>query len=396
MKIGYKTYTLLLCLLTVLSSKAQTQFSARPDSGMTFRNISVSQEQAYTDHLSLAGDATDMDIMVKFVFDEAANQLTVSLISHRMLFVFREDARYKPLIKGRKLHPEQLPYVVNTDPADQFKISSVFKRAIPKPRKKHIFYRWIEYDGLQPAPQEYMMVNDYISQTFDIQKKHTPVIVRLRDVLLMNDISERLSKRIYEISFVRDLATEYRIEIKRNPCFGLDEEVASAQAALEGISKSYTKLYKKYGKGIVTDEENLSVFNDLKETLVKQYPRQDAQSPCPDIQQARDAYNAYVDSIAVMECKVEASNAGGKGIIGDAGVSPKLLLSKARQIDTSVARWLLSTDPIERRDIITNVEDIIKSTNATVTSEGVWTPEQKQALSVFREAERYFRNNCQR
>ena len=395
MRIGYKTYALLFCLLTVLSSKAQTQLSARPDSGMTIRNISVSQEQSYTDHLSLAGDATDMDIMVKFVFDEAANQLTVSLISHRMLFVFREDARYKPLIKGRKLRPDQLPYVVNTDPADQFKISSVFKRTIPKPRKKHIFYRWVEYDGLQPAPQEYMMVNDYISQTFDIQKKHAPVIVRLRDILLMNDISKRLDKRIYEISFVRDLATEYRIDIKRNPCFGQDEEVASAQAALEGISKSYTKLYKKYGKGTVADEENLSVFNDLKETLVKQYPHQDAQSPCPDIQQARDAYNAYVDSIASMECKVVASNAGGKGI-GGAGVSPKLLLSKARQIDTSVARWLLSTDPIERRDIITNVENIIKTTNETVASEGVWTPEQKQALSVFREAERYFKNNCQK
>lgn len=395
MRIGYKTYALLFCLLTVLSSKAQTQLSARPDSGMTIRNISVSQEQSYTDHLSLAGDATDMDIMVKFVFDEAANQLTVSLISHRMLFVFREDARYKPLIKGRKLRPDQLPYVVNTDPADQFKISSVFKRTIPKPRKKHIFYRWVEYDGLQPAPQEYMMVNDYISQTFDIQKKHAPVIVRLRDILLMNDISKRLDKRIYEISFVRDLATEYRIDIKRNPCFGLDEEVVSAQAALEGISKSYTKLYKKYGKGTVADEENLSVFNDLKETLVKQYPHQDAQSPCPDIQQARDAYNAYVDSIASMECKVVASNAGGKGI-GSAGVSPKLLLSKARQIDTSVARWLLSTDPIERRDIITNVENIIKTTNETVASEGVWTPEQKQALSVFREAERYFKNNCQK
>lgn len=392
MNIGFRTYALLFCLVTGLGSRAQN-LSARPDSGMTVRNITVSQEQSYTDHLSLAGDATDKDIMVKFVFDETANQLTVSLISHRMIFVFREDARYKPLIKGRKIRPDQLSYVVNTDPNDQFRISSPFKRTIPKPRKKHVFYRWIEYEGLQPAPQDYMMVNDYITQTFDIQKKRTSVVVRLRDVLLMNDISKHLDKRIYELSFVRDLATEYRVDIQRNPCFGLEEEVASAKAALEGISKSYTKLNKKYGKGIVADEENLSVFKDLKETLTKQFPRKDIQSPCSDLQDTWDAYNAYTDSIAAMKCKVGASI--GDKTIGD-GINANLLLSKARQIDSSVARWLLSTDPIERRDIILRIEDLIKTTNATISSEGIKTPEQKQALSVFREAERYFKNNCQK
>lgn len=237
------------------------------------------------------------------------------------------------------------------------------------------------------------MVNDYITQTFDIQKKRTSVVVRLRDVLLMNDISKHLDKRIYELSFVRDLATEYRVDIQRNPCFGLEEEVASAKAALEGISKSYTKLNKKYGKGIVADEENLSVFKDLKETLTKQFPRKDIQSPCSDLQDTWDAYNAYTDSIAAMKCKVGASI--GDKTIGD-GINANLLLSKARQIDSSVARWLLSTDPIERRDIILRIEDLIKTTNATISSEGIKTPEQKQALSVFREAERYFKNNCQK
>jgi hypothetical protein len=119
----------------------------------TVKHITVSQDQAYTDHISLEGDATDKDIMVKFVFDEAANQLTVSLISYRMIFVFREDIRFKPLIKGRRIRPDQLPYVVNYDPSDQFRISKLFKSTVPKPRKQYVFHRWLDYEGLQPAPQ---------------------------------------------------------------------------------------------------------------------------------------------------------------------------------------------------------------------------------------------------
>ena len=237
------------------------------------------------------------------------------------------------------------------------------------------------------------MVNDYISQTFDILKKGNSVVVKLRDVLLMNDISKHLNKRLYEIGFGRDLYTEYHVNIQRNPCFGLDEDIASAKAALDGISKSYTNLKSKFGSGVVTNKESFSVFKELKDAILKQYPRKDSLSACPDIQQAWQSYNAYSDSIAAMTCRVEENTDGAKALLGE-GVSERMLLAKARQIDTSVARWLLSADPIERRDIITNVETIIKNVNAEVTSQGVYTVEQRQALAIFREAERYFRYNC--
>jgi hypothetical protein len=61
-----------------------------------------------------------------------------------------------------------------------------------------------------------------------------------------------------------------------------------------------------------------------------------------------------------------------------------------------VSRYLLSKDPIERRDIIFQTESTIKTVNENVSSQGVYTAEQRQALSVFREAERYFKNNCNR
>lgn len=359
----------------------------------TVKNIMVSQDMAYTDHISLDGDVIDKDVMVKFVFDEAANQLTVSLISHRMIFVFREDIRYKPLIKGRRIRPDMLPYVVNYDPSEQYRISKLFKATVPKPRKKYVFHRWIEYEGLQPAPQEYAMVNDYISQTFDILKKRNSVVVRLRDVMLMNDVSKHLDKRRYEIPFGRDLYIEYHVEIMRNPCFGLDEDIASAKAALDGVRKSYRSLRKRMGNGIVDTQESLTAFENLKEQLMEQYPHKDIVSPCPDIQEAWDAYNACADSITRVTCKYVPTSTTK---VAGAGISAKMLLAKARQIDEAVSRYLLSADPIERRDIIFQTESTIKTVHSAIESQGVYTTEQRQALSVFREAERYFKNNCGR
>ena len=362
-------------------------------SAQTVKNITVSQEQPYTDHISLEGDVTDKDIMVKFVFDEAANQLTVSLISHRMIFVFREDVRFKPLIKGRKIRPDMLPYVVTYDPNDQYRISKLFKSTVPKPFKQYVFHRWIDYEGLQPAPQEYRMVNDYISQTFDILKKRNSVVVRLRDVMLMNDVSKHLDKRRFEIHFGRDLYTEYLVDIQRNPCFGMDEDIVSAKTALEGVRKSYNSLRRRFGNGVVDSQESLTAFENLKDQLAEQYPRKEIQSLCPEIQQMLETYNAYTDSISQIKCKYVPSNAGK---IASDGLNARMLLTKARQIDAAVSRYLLSTDPIERRDIILQTENTIKTVHETINGQRVYTNDQRQALQVFREAERYFRNNCNR
>ena len=360
----------------------------------TVRNVSVSQEQAFTDHISLDDHSIDKEIMVKFVFDEAANQLTVSLISYRNVFVFRENTRFKPTIKGRTIRPDMLPYVVTFDPTEKYCLSKLFKSTVPKPRSQYVFHRWIDYEGLQPAPQEYAMVNDYITQTFDILNKRSSVVVRLRDVLLMDDISKKPNKKKYEIPFGRDLFMEYHVDIQRNPCFGMDEEITSATTALEGIRKSYGNLHNKYPNGTTSSQESLKVFQELKDLLVKQFPPKDVQTACPDLQQLYSDYNACVDSIANM--KVVVAFSGGSGGGSAVGVNAKSLLSKARQIDSAVARWLLSNDPIERRDIVLQYEGIIKDVNASVKSAGVYSEEQRQALSVFRGAEQYFRKNCQK
>ena len=357
----------------------------------TVKNVTVSQEQSYTDHISLEDDATDKDIMVKFVFNEATNQLTVNLISYRNIFVFRENTRYKTAIKGRTIHPDLLPYVVTFDPSEKYRLSKLFKNTVPKPRKDYVFHRWLDYEGIQPAPQEYAMVNDYVSQTFEILNKRSSVVITLRDVLLMDDVSKNVNKKKYEMSFGRDLYTEYHIKILRNACFGLDEDIANAQAALEGVQKSYSSLHAKYPNGTTSSQESLNVFHELQALLMKQYPHKNVQSACPDLQQIWDSYNAFSDSIATMKCVVVAGGGAG-GAAG--GLSAKILLAKARQIDASVARWMLSDDPIERRDLIVKCQGIIKDVNDAVGSQNLPTAEQREALAVFREAERYFKNIC--
>lgn len=355
----------------------------------TVRTISVAQGKSYTDHISLKPDSKDMDLMVKFVFNEDANTLTVTLISYRSLFVFWDKVHFKPLIKGRTLRPGQLPYVVAYEPKDKYRITKLVKASIPQPHKEFYFQRWIDYDGLQPAPIEYKMENDFIAQSFDILNKRTQVNVTLHDVFLI-DKTEKKKYNRFDIPFGRDLNLQYQVTIERNPCFGLDADVESAKKALEGVTKSYTSLKQKYGSGQVTSQESLKIFEDMKSTVQGQFQTKNVQSPCPDVQTAWDQYNQYVDSIAAMKCEVVAAG-GGPNVSAD---DLKVLMVKARQIDQTVSRWLISTDPIERQDLITDAQSNIKSGNEIIGGRTGSTVEQKRAINLFRAAERYFNRTC--
>ena len=71
MKISYRIILLLSCCLWLLGLEAQT-----------VRTISVAQGLSYTDHISLKEDVKDMDLMVKFVFNEDDNTLDVTPMYH--------------------------------------------------------------------------------------------------------------------------------------------------------------------------------------------------------------------------------------------------------------------------------------------------------------------------
>lgn len=380
MKITYRIILLLSSCFWLFGLQAQT-----------VRSISVAQGVSYTDHISLKEDVKDMDLMVKFVFSEENNTLTVTLISYRTLFAFWDNVHYTPLIKGRKLRPDQLPYVVEYEPTDKFKVSKLFRATVPQPREDFYFRRWIEYEGMQPAPQEYKMVNDFIAQTFDIQNKRTQVSVKLRDVFLMDKI-EKKKYNLYEIPLGRDLDMEYQITIQRNPCFGFDEDIAAAKNALESVKTSYGSLTSKFGKGKVLTSDAYKVFEDLRGALLNQFQRKESDSPCPDIQDSWDAYNQYVDSVKSIKCVVQDPEE-----VGTSSFSPesmKILVSKAREIDKMVSRWLVSSDPIERNDLVNRCKNIIDDVHSTYGKLSGRTTEQQQAIAIFRAAEQYFNKTC--
>lgn len=362
----------------------------------TVKPITISAADSYTDHITLKNDATDKDLMVKFDFSEADNTVTVTLISYRMLYVFWDDTRYKTAISRRKIHPDKLSYVANCNPKDRFRLTKAFRNSLPKPYKNYVFKKWFGYDGLQPIDQELQMVNDFIQQKFNVQGKRDMVTIQLRDLMLMDLVKQKGENRQYEIGFGKNLDIDYRITIQRDPCFGLDEELAASQSALAAVTKSYTALKKRYGKGTVASDEALKAFQELKATLVTQFqPNDSVQSPCPTIQQNRQQYNQLADSIARIQVKTSAEGAG-MGSLGAKGraMNNKTILANARQMDTLVSRWLKSNDPIERADLTKQCQNIIKDTHVIIGGGSGSTEEERNAIKIFRKAETYFNNTC--
>lgn len=363
----------------------------------TTKSITVSQTDSYTDHLALQSDSKDMDLIVKFVFDEEKNTLTVSVISYRTLFVFWDNTRYRGTVKHRKLYPDKLLYVASGNVTDHFHLGKAFCKSLSRPHHKHIFKKWIEVEGIQPVDQEIKMVNDYIEQTFNIQGKRSVVTVTLHDLMLMDLVKQKGLSRYYDITYGKDLDTKYKVFIQRNPCFGLEEGVSTAKNALAAIQKSFDTFRAKYGSGKVGDEAEKKAFDEMQATLTAQFPKTNDSSACPDIQRARNQYNLLVDSIRNMKITVEANTSDALGAIGgEEGriLNAKLILANAHQLDNTVARWLVSKDETEREDLVTQGRDLIKDTSAMIGNGHVSTSEEQNAVNLFRKAEQYFNKVC--
>ena len=360
---------------------------AAPLKAQTVKNISVSAGTSYTDHIALSEDSRDSDIMVKFVFDEDNNTLTVSALSYRTLFVFREASRYKAVVSHKNLIPDRLPYVADADKGSKFPLSKGLVKSIPSPKKKYIFNRWIEYEGLQPATADYKMVNDYIEQTFQILGARNSVSVTLRDLLLL----EPMKKSRWQLLQGRDLNARYQIRIQRNPCLGRDEEIAEAQANVETVKAAYENFNKIYASGTVPSMDALKTYKETKDVLLTQFTAKQGQSPCPLLQEATDQYNHYVDSIANHFCRIEAPEEPGEVKTLDI----KMIYAQARQIDKSVARYLVSNDELERYDLVTQCNEIIKDISGILSRYPyVMSAEEENAVRVYRQAEQYFKKTC--
>ena len=372
-----------------LLSLAALCLGALVASAQAVKSVSVSQAQSFTDHVSLAEDSRDMDVVIKFMFDENKNTLTVSLLSYRRLFVFQDNTRYSQVITCKRLHPDRLPYVAEAEDGARFSLSPALKKAIPRPRSKYIFNRWISYEGLQPSPTAYKMVNDFIEQPFDIQGKRNVVTVTLRDIYLLD--SEENKPDHYILSRGRDLNLKYQISILRNPCLGREDDMAAAQKLCDEVKKAYQGFRQNYSSGEVTDSAALKTFQQTRTVLLTRYPVKEEGDPCPDLDALVKQYNQYVDSIGSLRCKLTTGE-----VSWDDGqpLDVKLLYTQTRQLDKAVARWLVSKDPVERNDLVAQCEDIIKDTGAIIRQHKVTTAEEQKAVQAYNQAEQFFRKTC--
>jgi hypothetical protein len=355
------------------------------------REIEVSGKASYTDHISLQEDASDKDLMVKFVFDEAKEVLTVSLISYRSLFVFREDARYKQIVNWRhRLKPDKLPYVIQADEGGVFTLTRSLRKSLEGPQKKYVFHRWIEYDGLHPAPMTYKMVNDYIEQPFDILEKGAHVSVTLRDILLLDESGKsRPLKKRYDLSFLKDLNRTYRITIRRAPCFGKEEETEMARKALESVRQAFHSFVQEFGNDTVLQSRELvNLFNQMKELLNKQFPRHSEEHACENTQQNWDAYNACTDSISRMSYRYEPLQTQNM-----AAIAADYLLSKARLLDQAVSRYLLTKDKIERQELDLYCQNIINEVTTAINEKGL-AEDAGAAMEIYRKSVSFYKKNC--
>lgn len=368
-------------------------FGALSVEASSIRNITVSYNKSYTDHISLSTDSRDMDLMVKFIFDENKNTLTVSLISYRSLFVFREDSRYKNIIHHNRLIPEDLPYVVEFPEKSRFLLSKEFRKSIPKPHKKYIFPRWITYNGLQPVPMKFKMINDYIEQTFDITNYASDVNIGLGYVIVMDKTPSKRHPYDYTLVVGKDLDLQYNIHIQRNPCFGMEAEIELATNALSAVTEAYVNFKSSFASSTVDNEKELQNFSNMKSVLLKQFQSVKSDSPCPELKELWDRYDHYVDSISAKHCELKVSK-GEETEIAPGNIDSSLINSMARQIDKNVSRWLISKDNVERADLVDECDDIINEINGMIGKSSGATPEQRKAISIFRQAEAYYRSTC--
>ena len=369
-------------------------FFVSPSVAQTKKSISLSNQQPFSDPLTFKEDAKDMDLTVNFLFDEDSNTLFVTLVSSRTPFVFWSDVCYKDIFSHRWLHPDRLPYVVSSNAADRYRITKGFRKTLPRCRRKHLFAKWFDVDGLQPIASEIRLVNDSIVQSFVIQEpRGTSVTFRLRDVMVLDEVKQEGTGRYYDIAFGKDFNLQYRITLQRNPCLGLDDEVASAQGSLEAIKKCYASFQRKYATGKVSDQASMNDFQEMKEILSEQFPASKSISLCPDIQQAREHYNLLVDSIQRVNVTLDTTSAVGVSP-DDHALNAKNILANARLLDRTVSRWLGSDDASERSDLQEQCRSIIDDTSQIIAEIHNQSSDERLAIDLFHKAENYFKRVC--
>lgn len=371
-----KQYILIAMCLMALGVQAQTT-----------KPVTLTDQTPYTDNLVISDKAGDVNVPVSLVFDESANTVTLKLQAERKLFVFWEDIKYCKAFSFKRLRTDRLSYNMTGNTADQFHRIPYFYKALPKPHHRYMFHAWTDVQGLRALGMPRYIINDSLYQTFAVSDTAELYSIRLRDILFVDEVKQKGASHFYALTYGTDINTEYRISLHRNPCFGLETQIAAAQNARDAIIRSYEAFKTIYDKGVVNSEEGEKFFHELQDALQIQFPINQDSSACPAIQQAHEQYNQYIDSIRALSVTLQLP-------ADERTLNIKIILANARTIDNNVARWLTTKDMIERSDIADQCRLIIQDTKNMIILNGTRTKEERDAVAVFKDAEQYFDRTC--
>lgn len=393
-------FTTVLLMLALCAAKAQQTREQQT------KEAEVADGSLYEDIVNIPFDDKGLDLTVHMTFDEVNNELTLSLVGSRQLFVFREDTQRKKAFTGfwsrRTLRPERLGYPTLTEPKTKYKLTSPVVKSFSKPRKKHLFNKWLTNVSANLTPMEIgttQLTPDSIVRKFIVAPTANKVSFTLRNILVLDTKEEmaaaeekRNKGKTLHYRFVldNDLATTYNVRIKRDPCFAMQAALDSMEARIDIIRGAYHRLLKSCPTGKATSQTEVNIFNQHRQYLLSQYSPIADSTHCGNLMRAYRTYNNYIDSISKAPCIFIATDNSASALSASIGVSAETLLSAAKRLDDIVATIMVSRDHTEIRDLRNLGRDIMRIANANVSSKGLRNEEQRKAFAVFRKAEEYF------
>lgn len=353
----------------------------------TTKSVTLSDQSPFSDNLVVSSKSGDVNTTVSLVFDENANTVALKLQSERKLFVFWQDIPYRKAFHHKQLRTDRLSYNMTGNTADQFYRIPYFYKALPKPHRSYTFHAWSQAQGLKARRAPRTIINDSLVRVFAIPDGTESFSIRLRDILFIDEVKQQGASHHYAITYGADLNSEYRITVRRNPCFALDAQITAARNARDAVMHSYEAFKTIYNNGVVNSEEGEQLFHELQDALQIQFPVNQDSSACPAIQEAYAQYNQYIDSIKALSVTLQLP-------VEERSLNIKIILANARTVDSNVSRWLTSKDRYERADLVEQCRTIIADTKHMIEVNGARTKEEKDAVAVFKNAEQYFDRTC--
>ncbi|WP_455621404.1 hypothetical protein [Parabacteroides sp.] len=372
-----KIIFLFVLLLGVLSVKAQQD-------GV----LKLSAEQSITDHIDIQTSRGDnVGMIVKILFLEDENAVSVSLISYHTIFALWSDTRYRSAVNWFSwLIPHKLPFANECDEKARFKISSSTKKDMKrytKRRRKYVMRQTLRATGAFPLETPTKIVNDVIEQKFLINGDTTSHIsIFLGDILFME--KRKPKKEKYHIFAYSKLDKEYKIAIERDHCLSREGDIEVATTAFNALQSSLASLNEiKSNTSISNTVEKKELFDKLKEIAVKRFPKNLKEDKCDAIRDLYIRYNALVDSLQNIRLAVEV-----KSNIAD----DKYIRDRTRQLDQCMSVMQCSTDVAECLQMKKECEDIISEVNLYITSVEIIDDKTVRAVEMFYNAEKVFIN----